>query len=300
MIYEFAVEPTALGSWNNFRYIVDQFGIDHGRLISRFPGMWKKMVYEACSNCKEVERKRIEEKLKGIDSKLLRNNRIYDADKDWLTNAENQQLTNPFRAIIASNNPRAHDHVILAHDLDDSHPLWKVDREISVHRKAAALAKCASKLLFLSKEILFIDPYFNPEKTKFMNVMKCFLEFALQGVSPTRIEVHSEYDFETDPDPEEWKEMCQEAFEPLIPKGMKMKIVRWTEKFGGEKLHARYLLANIGGLRYETGLDEGKTGETTDVSILDIALYEKRWTNYQKETAAYDLVDEFEIEGVLV
>jgi hypothetical protein len=96
------------------------------------------------------------------------------------------------------------------------------------------------------------------------------------------------------------EKMCQETFGPTIPKGMKIKIVRWMEKLGGEKLHARYPLESVGGLRYETGLDEGKTGETTGVSILDIALYEKRWTDYQKETAAHDLADEIEIEGALV
>lgn len=159
------------------------------------------------------------------------------------------------------------------------------------------LAGCASTLLMLGSEIMFIDPYFNPEKAKFMNVIKRFLGFALQGAPPKRIEIHTEYDFESDPDFEEWKELCRKIFAPLIPKGLRIRIVRWTEKFGGEKLHARYVLANVGGLRYETSLDEGQTGETTDVSILGPMLYEKRWRDYQRETAAFDLADEIEVEG---
>jgi hypothetical protein len=255
------------------------------------------MVYEACSGCKEVERKKIEERLKEIDNRMIRTMREYNPEKDWLVNAELQHAVNPFRAVIASGNPRAQQYVLIADDLDNTSLLWNVEREIPVQRKAMDLARCASKLLMLGSEILFIDPYFNPDKKKFMNVMECFLRFVLQGVPPKRIEIHTEYDFENDPDFEEWKKICNRIFAPLIPKGLKIRIVRWTEKFGGEKLHARYLLADVGGLRYETGLDEGRIGETTDVSILDLTLHEKRWKDYQIETAAYDLADEIDIEG---
>jgi hypothetical protein len=152
----------------------------------------------------------------------------------------------------------------------------------------------------LASEVLLIDPYFTPGKAKFMNVIKCFLQFSVQEVPLTRIEIHSEYDFENDPELSEWQELCRTALAPLIPKELKIKVIRWTEKFGGEKIHARYVLTNLGGLRYETGLDEGNTGETTDVSILDKTLFERRWDNYQRATAAFDFADEVEIQGSTV
>jgi hypothetical protein len=37
MFFEYAVEPHAIGSnWQNFRYLIEKFGFDRGRLISQF------------------------------------------------------------------------------------------------------------------------------------------------------------------------------------------------------------------------------------------------------------------------
>jgi hypothetical protein len=41
MFYEYAIEPRAIGSsWATFRYIIEKFGFDKGRLISEFPRRW--------------------------------------------------------------------------------------------------------------------------------------------------------------------------------------------------------------------------------------------------------------------
>src|SRR5690606_977065 len=56
MIHEFAVDPEALTGWQNFRYVVEKFGIPQGRLISRFPKEWKSLVYDACAACPPVEK----------------------------------------------------------------------------------------------------------------------------------------------------------------------------------------------------------------------------------------------------
>ena len=62
MIYEFAVDPSAVNNWQRFRYIYDQCGVEHGRLISRFPHKWRKMVIAACVS-EGVERIKIVERL---------------------------------------------------------------------------------------------------------------------------------------------------------------------------------------------------------------------------------------------
>lgn len=41
MLFEYAVEPQAIGSsWQTFLYLIEKFGFDRGRLISRLPGKW--------------------------------------------------------------------------------------------------------------------------------------------------------------------------------------------------------------------------------------------------------------------
>jgi hypothetical protein len=87
MIHEFAVDPEALVGWQNFRYLVQKFGISHGRLISRFPRQWKRMEYEACDDCPDLEKKRITVALERIDDKLFAAGRAYDRTRDWVPNA---------------------------------------------------------------------------------------------------------------------------------------------------------------------------------------------------------------------
>jgi len=48
MLFEYAVEPQAIGSsWQTFLYLIEKFGFDRGRLISRLPGKWEKKVIQA-------------------------------------------------------------------------------------------------------------------------------------------------------------------------------------------------------------------------------------------------------------
>jgi len=107
MINEYTLEPSLLSNWKDFRYFVENFGVSYGRLISRYPKQWKRLVYESLSHCGDVERKKIVEALARIDDKLLP--RINDGDnqKVWLLNAEAEHGRRPFHAIIAHEKPNA-------------------------------------------------------------------------------------------------------------------------------------------------------------------------------------------------
>lgn len=108
MLHEFAVDPEALSDWQSYRYLVEKFGVEHGRLISRFPKDWKRRVYDACSGCGDVEKKRIEVGLKSIDPRLIVTGRPYGQAPAWLVNAEAEHASQPFRAVISRGNPRSH------------------------------------------------------------------------------------------------------------------------------------------------------------------------------------------------
>ena len=55
---------------------------------------------------------------------------------------------------------------------------------------------------------------------------------------------------------------------PIIPKGLLVTFRQLKEKPGGDKLHNRYLLSDIGGIDFGAGLDDGKEGWTDDIRIL--------------------------------
>jgi hypothetical protein len=73
--------------------------------------------------------------------------------------------------------------------------------------------------------------------------------------------------------------------------GCKIGFVRWEEKHGGEKLHNRYVLTELGGVFLGVGLDEGDAGETDDFILLPRAQYEHRWSQYVNNDGAFELAD---------
>ena len=47
MLSEYAVEPAAIGAdWKTFLFLIEKFGVDKGRLISRLPNKWEKKVIQ--------------------------------------------------------------------------------------------------------------------------------------------------------------------------------------------------------------------------------------------------------------
>lgn len=303
MINEYAVEPEALNNWQNFRYVDDQVGVEHGRLISRFPGKWARMVMAACSEntqLRDVERSRIAIKLKNLEkNKMAKLNRPYDPEKNWMNNIEEQQRQRPFHAVIARNNEAKIPNILNIDELDASHPLWNVPKEQVISRKANELACCAKLLLQVSKEILIIDPHFDPMKSRFRKTFSNLIEFAFEEHLPLRIELHVEYDdLKEQKRATEWKDDCLRKFPQIIPEGFILQVFRWKIKASGDKPHARYVLTERGGIRYDYGLDEWVgEGQTTDVALLSTSLYEQRWQDYQIKTAAFDLVDKIKVFG---
>ena len=167
MFFEYAIEPRAIGSsWATFRYIIEKFSFDQGRLISEFPKRWFREVYDATSGLPPVQKKRIEEALnQARKSKVVRSGRPNDRGAgNWLYNALTENRRLPFRAIIAVENPGGDQAVLLADDLDELQPLMNVPHDCAVQRDAASLSAAMKEMLRFSSRILFVDPFYDPFK----------------------------------------------------------------------------------------------------------------------------------------
>jgi len=304
MLHEYALDPSVLTNWQSFRYFFENFGVSQGRMISQYPKKWKKMVYEACAGCRDVERSRIEQRLADIDDRLLRTTTIFDVAQPWLANAETNRKA--FRAVISTANPARHDNVIIADDISDSDPLWYVEREKPVLRTAQELANCAGRLLEHAREVLFIDPHFNPEMSRYRNTLKAFLEKIPEPGKLKRIEYHVSNSLL----PVNFSGSLLEHLPRIMSRDVTITFIRWQEAVrgsGGDSLHPRYILTDRGGIRFEHGLDEELGGPTADVSLLDNGLFKARWDDYQKNPATYFdkakskptfvYVDEFSVTG---
>ena len=64
MLSEYAVNPAAIGAdWSTFKDLIDRFGADKGRLVSRLPKRWEKKSHSSCegirrSRCSYEEHRR--------------------------------------------------------------------------------------------------------------------------------------------------------------------------------------------------------------------------------------------------
>ncbi len=296
MLKEFAVEPIVLSTWEQFRYLTEKFGVSEGRLISRFPSKWKKMVYEALNGCSEIERKRIEVKLQNLDEKMMARPHEWSASESWLSNAAREHGRHPFDGILAQQNSSGHEAVLVASALDEDVAGWKVDRELVVPRDARAMAQAMRRLLQLSRRVVFVDPYFDPSKPRSRAAIEAYLTAIYSrdnGVPLDAVEFHTGSRLGIDFLCRE----CQARLPGNIPHGRSVRVVSWAEKQGGEGMHNRYVLTDRGGLSLRWGLDEGNAGQTDDLSLLSHNVYSVRWQQYCGDTPAFDLASSIEVMG---
>ncbi|MEK8020101.1 MAG: hypothetical protein VSS75_024780 [Candidatus Parabeggiatoa sp.] len=60
-------------------------------------------------------------------------------------------------------------------------------------------------------------------------------------------------------------------------------MVQWPK----DEMHNRYILTDIGGVLFGTGLDDDNDGESTstdDVTLLDESAYKQHWKKYGQRT----------------
>lgn len=293
MLYEFALDPEVISDWKSFRYFVDSFGVSEGRLISQFPKHWKRMVYEAVrkNHPTEIERAKIEERLRRIDDRLLRQSRTYDGEKLWIENAIEKQHTEPFHAIITNQKQYNIEKVLDADEIDKDDKLWNVPTQKSVPRVAKHMAQAISSLLKIAQEVIFIDPYFDPNKRRFCRPLEHFLEEAFhQNPDIKRIEYHTKLkgDFKDETErlnfEYNFNDECQNNLASLIPNEIPITLIRWKEREGGKRFHARYILTDRGGVLIENGLDDDDDdgGQATPFILLNGNLFEEIWNDFQK------------------
>ena len=298
MLYEYAVEPTCLNNWHTFRYLIENFGVPQGRLIAEYPGHWLRLVYDSCGKVTFLQKQKMTVELERLKRHgLCRSPREYDGKVKWLQNAISQQSVKPFHAIIAlESNPEL--KVLNSDDLDKSNPLWAVQREAKVARTKEELSAKAAKLLQISERVLFVDKHFDPAIDRWRDLLLHLCHVAAEGRRDMpSFEYHTKIDDDEFGNPpekrkEDFKALCERELSRGLPPGSLLKVFRWDKKHQGDFFHARYILTEKGGLRFDWGLDIGKKiGETTDVSLLDGGVWEEYWSWFQEESQVMELVD---------
>ena len=305
MIYEFAVDPACLNDWQTFRYLMEQFGVSRGRMVSQFPKDWVKQAYGSCSTFTFRQKRDLERELKRLKRHgLIRSGREFEKSKDWISNALSQfEKGHPFHAVIVDNIANPPDRVLLATELTQTDPYWDVRREIRVNRTAEALGGAVGGLLTIARRIIFVDKMFEPASRKWQTSMERFISLALQNrETPPIFEYHTkidndEYGKQAEQRTSDFLDDCTRFLSGLLPQGVSIKIVRWDRHTQGDFFHERYILTEKGGVRIDWGLDVGKPGETTLISLLDDDIWKQSWNCFQKDATTFQFVDAVTVEG---
>ena len=303
MLYEYAVEPKAIGaSWENFRYLIEKFGFDRGRLISQFPGKWIQEVIEVAkqSGMRDVRYKSLIEKLQRAKREaLIRSARKYDSETgDWLDNAIQQHFLEPFHGIIASENRGAKDFIIVTEDIIEETPLMVAPIDWEVEQVGEVLAKAMSPLLKSAKKILFVDPYFDIRELRYKETLEASLSIvASSRSSGVQCEIHFR-DHETRPSTEYVINRAHGWFLDVIPEGVTVRLFNRKQKMTGDSFHARFLLTDRGGMIVEAGFSSEGSHQKVLLKLLGFEYCQEKMAVFERDSTVYDLVESiFEISA---
>lgn len=304
MIYEFAIEPDLVATWGHpseYRFFVDKFGLGTARIMSEFPKLknWRRQLLRVATGAGDLELERITALIYILSEKMIsRQNVQYDGSISWLKNAERENNRKKFHAILAASNPRNHADVLNGKNLGvNSENRWDLNSEKIIERKADKMAEAVLSMLSNCTMAIFIDPHFGPENARHRRTIKEFMQVLAQNrnnLPLNRVEIHTQEKSAED----FFKNECEDKMPKCIPTGVKVRFVRWKQKDSGEKLHNRFILTDIGGVKFGVGLDDGRSGETDEVSLLTKETYELRWSQYVSDNPAFDLVDEVFVSGI--
>jgi len=285
---EYALDPTALGSWDVFKDITNRFGFEHGRLISRFPEKWEKEVLKACGDLGDVEKKKIALRLRQFGrQKLVDFHRAYNTKLTWLNNALEEHKRQPFQAIIADNSKAKRKDIISPTDVEETHPLIRIGRGGEIQRRAEDLTECCRLLLENSTEVILVDPYFDPSRRKWTRPLGHFLMCAEKGRTLSRFEYH----LKAQAAGSWFSDECERQFSKSLSEHSEVRFFLWEDEEDPLDLHSRLVLTDVGVMEIDRGLDEDHDGHTL-VTVLNDVEREELWDRYAKRQNKYDLIDE--------
>ncbi len=247
LIYDYALEPELAAECDGFLYnqLNTTFGWDNGCLVVKYPTTWKEQVQRLLGN----DVRKLELLLDLLKKKSVFKNGPYKKNLAWLENAKNSS----FHAILAR------DSMWRSVILDQPPP------SITITRTADSMAKGIEPMLRYAKRIRFIDPYFCALHDRFKEPLRKFLDIIFDNHNVERLELHA-----WDERKVNWDDFLGECNELscFIRKDLRLTVHLWKEKTQGQRFHNRFILTDIGGVMFGTGLDQNVVKNDKDEDII--------------------------------
>jgi hypothetical protein len=291
----FAVEPTALDNWNDFKYIMEKFGYSKGLLLSKTPKSWPKILLDNL-DVSEIERARFVTRLQKFkNDRMINSGCSYKPEFNWYKNIDQFCKENKIDDIIVSNKTNQEFGGQLETPVSIDEDSFGAYTEVRV--KSNALSLCSPALVFIdqSQELVFIDPYFQVYKKQCMNVL---LEFIKQAKKIGKCRKFTIYTSSEKSLPKGGQssitDFCDKYFSSTLRYRYEVTFKYLAELSKNEKFHARYLIApNKGGLRYDKGFQESIDEHNVDISLLDKKIFEEIEYVYSSNNTELKVENEF-------
>jgi hypothetical protein len=263
---EFAVEPTAFENAFQLKYVLEKFGFHRGRFIVGFPSKWITLVHDHSLRFPEIEQAKARSLLKKAkESNLVVNSGElgFEPSLPWIDNAHHVSMThNPFNGVIAAkSNSFTYPTVNEVYEMDDD--FFGASNDVRIVGTAENYSRIARRLLQMSHEVAFVDPYLRLERPACEKVVKSFLAIAQQGkcqnfVFWTREKIAAKA----------YRCMLEEKYKPSLAPKSTLTVNLVNDEGSAEKMHARLLLSTLGGLRFDHGFEEFDDGRRVDISLV--------------------------------
>lgn len=298
MIHAYALEPRLVAVWGSgaeYRFIQGNFGLGTPRVLLELPRFrsWRRDVLRAATELglSDVKRKRVEEMLRIFDeNRCRRHDASYDGERPWLENAEREYQRKPFKAILATANPREHEGVVASTSIDPGGTRWICPLGATPARTPDALRAVLEPMLANCSVLHLVDPHFGPENARHRKVLEALADALTDREITVHVHCTVKQEEPVSP-PLSFFEEAAAALASRLPATVTVEFVRWKRKEGSDRLHNRYVLTDLGGVVLGTGLDSGRDGETDDVLLLPREQYMLRWRQYAMNDGTFEKVD---------
>jgi hypothetical protein len=294
MFAEFAVEPAAMArSIDRFTGMIDRFGIDQGRIISDFAdGGWANAVMAAAeANLPPAAQQSVEARLADAkrEKTILRMRTYPKVPGGWAANVIAEDTREPWHGVVSEEGCCRLACETKVADVRNSHPPFNVPRSGDFPRTAEGIVSAATQLIRISKVLHLVDPHIaldaRPDR------IRQWVEpiAGLINISPTldSVIIHT-LDRDDKPPRDLFQDNFRRRFQNRLSERPKVQIQRWRERAGGEQLHDRFVLTDVGGLEYGQGLDAGPVGTRVRVQLLDRAGWELQLQKLDPKTSPYE------------
>ncbi|MEX2347741.1 MAG: hypothetical protein WD511_00860 [Balneolaceae bacterium] len=308
MIREVAIEPELIIEWskkdNRREYkpfdLRNKYGFGSPTRMSRYPKKWRRLIGDLIADIEDpLQQKRIEELAKAvIENSIKRFGYFWNSTKSWYDNVQEEHNRLPFEAILCRANFKAIEQAISLQDFIDENEeklsLLKISPGITPLRNSENLVKNIKPWLLHCKKILIIDPFFDPNRKSFSEPLKKLIDDVLiygGRDSYPFLEIVRKHDAMA-PSIEHLKSGFEEYIIDDLPEGFEIYFTVLEEIQAGEKLHNRYILSEIGGVKIEPGFDtqdDPNGAQTYDINLLSEVQYLKRWEQYYLSNNTFEL-----------